>query len=385
MNRKLLLAALFIGSTLVWQSCGNKSAGQGAAQQAPAERVVQVTFGQVTEEVVTGVQSYPATAVPLNEAELRAEVSGYITAIYVTDGALVTKGQKLYEIDRTRYIAAVNQAKAALEIAKSNYDKVSRDLVRYRNLAAKDAIAKQTLDYAITDLSNQEAQVASAKAALVTAQTDLNRSTIIAPFTGAVGISQVRQGALVSAGTTILNTLSSTNPVAVEFQVAERDLNQFIALQKGGKTSAISVVLPDGQTYEAAGTVSTIDRAVDSQTGTIKVRASFSNPTNALRAGMNLTLNVNSTSASQELVIPFKAVQDQLGVYNVFVVTDSSTAEHRQVELGLKIDDKVVVKSGLKAGEKIVTDGIINVQTGVKVTEAAPATQGANGAPAAKK
>jgi len=359
---------------LVWQSCGNKN--QQAAQQAPAERVIPISSALVTEEIVTGTQSYPATVVPLNETELRAEVSGYITQIFVADGAVVSKGQKIYEIDRVRYSAAVDQARATLNIAKSNYERVQKDLQRYQNLAEKDAIAKQTLDYAITDLANQQAQVQSAQAALTTAQTNLNRSTIYAPFSGTLGISQVRNGALVSAGTTLLNTLSSTTPIAVEFQVAERDINQFVDLQKNGKTSAISVLLPDGSAYEASGNISTIDRAVDSQTGTLKVRASFNNPSNVLRAGMNLTLQVKSTSTSEQLVIPYKAVQDQLGVYNVYVVTDSSTAEHRQVKLGLQVDDKIVVKEGVKAGEKIVVDGIMNIQPGVKVAESAP-TDGA--------
>src|SRR5690606_580619 len=126
----------------------------------------------------------------------------YITNIYVADGASVSKGQKLYEIDGIRYTAAVEQAKASLNIAQANYDRVKRDLGRYEKLAQQDAIAKQTLDNAKTDLANQEAQVLSAKAALTTANTNLARSVIKAPFSGTVGISQVRSGALVSAGTT---------------------------------------------------------------------------------------------------------------------------------------------------------------------------------------
>ncbi|UIR54522.1 efflux RND transporter periplasmic adaptor subunit [Sphingobacterium sp. SRCM116780] len=376
MNKRHLLTAFFIGTTLIWQSCGNKDAQkQQAAQQA--EKVVQVTFATATEEVVTGNQAYPATVKPLNESDLFAEVSGYVTKIYVTDGASVSKGQKLYEIDGTRYTAALDQARANLKIAQSNFDRVQTDLNRYQALADKDAIAKQTLDYAKTDLANQKAQIVAAQAAVTTAQTNLNRSTIRAPFAGIVGISDVRLGALVNPGTTKLNTVSSINPIAVEIQVSERDIPQFVALQKSGTASQISATLPDGTAYTSAGRIATIDRAVDPQTGTIKVRANFENPSNILRAGMNVSLNIKTNSTKEEVVIPYKAIQDQLGVFNVYVVGDSSKAEHRQVELGLKLGDKVVVKSGVKVGEKIIVDGIMNVQPGVKVTDTPPASTAA--------
>src|SRR5690606_7662581 len=135
---------------------------------------------------------------------------------HVADGATVSKGQALYEIDRVRYQAAVDQAKANLEIAKANLQRVEKDLARYQTLSEQDAIAKQTLDYALTDVNNQKAQIQAAQAALTTAQTNLARSIIRAPFSGAVGISQVRTGAFVSPGVTMLNTISANDPIAVE-------------------------------------------------------------------------------------------------------------------------------------------------------------------------
>src|SRR5699024_6208638 len=135
---------------------------------------------------------YPAWVGHLNETELRAEVNGYITNILVEDGQRVKKGQKLYEIDRVRYEADVEQAKSDLAIAQTELSRIERDLERYNKLAEQDAIAKQTLDYAETDLSNRKAQVQAAKAKLMTAETNLNRSIITAPFDGVIGISQVR-------------------------------------------------------------------------------------------------------------------------------------------------------------------------------------------------
>src|SRR5690606_34904427 len=136
------------------------------------------------------------------------------------------------------------------------------------------------VDYARSDYNNAKAQVTSAKANLLNAETNLARSVIYAPFSGTVGISQVRNGALVSSGVTLLNTISSTNPIAVDIMVSEKDIQAFTDLKKNGnaqKDSIISIELPNGQTYSAFGKIITIDRAVDQNTGTITVRAGFDN------------------------------------------------------------------------------------------------------------
>jgi membrane fusion protein (multidrug efflux system) len=311
----------------------------------------------------------------LQETEIRAEVSGYITNISVADGAFVSKGQRLYEIDRVRYAAAVDQAKANLEIARANLARVEKDLQRYQTLAEKDAIAKQTLDYAMTDVNNQKAQVQAAEAALATARVNLQRSSIVAPFSGNIGISQVRTGALVSAGTTLLNTISSTNPIAVEFQINEKEIMEFSNLQSGKSSTQINLTLPDASTYGSNGRISTIDRAVDPQTGTLKVRATFDNPNNTLRAGMNLNLNVLSTSASEQIVIPYRAIFEQLGTFNVYAVTDSNTVVLKPVTLGQKLGDRVVIAQGLDNGNKIVVDGVTSLKQGAKVVDKAQMNQ----------
>ena len=365
MNNYKITSLLVIAAALVG-SCGNKQQQAGR----PQAQAIPVSTDVVTEEIVSGTAVYPGSVVPLNETELRAEVNGYITGIFVSDGVSVSKGQKLYEIDRTRYEAAEQQAKAAMAIAESNLDRIKRDVERYRKLAEQDAIARQTLDYAETDLSNAEAQVASARAALVTATTNLNRSTIVAPFSGTIGISQVRMGALVSAGSTLLNTVSSVSPIAVDFAVSQRDIQQFVALQKQGTTQKDSVItlgFSGGTVYPHPGSITVIDRAVDANTGTITVRASFANPDGLLRAGMNTNVRIRTQSESKQLVIPYQAVTEQLGQSAVYLVTDSSTVEERLVNLGAKVADKVVVLNGLSLGDRIDTQGLINLRSGAKV------------------
>ncbi|PPL04696.1 efflux RND transporter periplasmic adaptor subunit [Parapedobacter indicus] len=364
MNKYSLAAMLLAGAGFV-AACSNQT-----QKQAPGQQAIPVTTAPVTEEVVVGMDSYPGNVVALNETELRAEVSGYITGIFVADGASVSKGQKLYEIDRTRYAADVEQAKSNLAIAEANLARLQRDVERYRKLAEQDAIAKQTLDYAETDFNNAQAQVASARAALTTAQTNLNRAVIIAPFSGTIGISAVRMGALVSAGSTLLNRISSVDPIAVDFPVNEREIPRFNALRHSDavvRDSIISITLPGGQAYSHPGKLIAIDRAVDRNTGTITVRASFANPDELLRAGMATTVQVRRQSESKQLVIPYRAVIEQLGQTSVYVLTDSSTVEQRGVRLGLKVADRVVINEGLSGGEQVVTDGTINLRPGAKV------------------
>lgn len=352
-------------------ACGGDNQNSQSNSGGPmGSHAVSVTTEEAKLERVGGTRNYPATVVALNETEIRAEVNGYITGIFVSDGARVQKGQKLYEIDRIRYEADVEKAEANLRIAESNLLRIERDVERYRTLAEQDAIAKQTLDYAETDLSTQQAQVQANKAALVTAQTNLKRAVIIAPYAGVVGISQVREGALVSSGTTLINTISSIDPIAVEIQINEKEIDEFIALQNLGSSENIKVKLPNGLFYEQPGNLVTLDRAIDRNTGTLKARASFSNQTNRLIPGMNVNLVITTQSEEEQVTISQKSLIEQLGVYNVFVVNKDGQAEYREVATGPTLDDgRMVVLSGVEANEKVIVDGATRVSDGDLVSE----------------
>lgn len=373
MNRKNLTGILrnvFIAGLAMagLSACGDRKPQQ---QQPAGARAIPVTTAEVETEIVTGYTHYPANVVPLRETELRAEVNGYVTKILVADGALVTAGQPLYEIDQARFEAAVIQAKATLSIAEANYARVKRDLDRYEVLSEKDAIARQTLDNARTELENSAAQREAAAAALTTATINLERSVIRAPFAGMVGISQVRTGALVTAGVTLLNTISATTPIAVEVQVSENDLANVLALQTRSNIqhdSILTLELNDGQLYDATGTVAAVDRAVNPHTGTITVRAQFDNPDGRLRAGMRAILRIRTRSEQEQLVIPYRSVAEQLGQSTVYVLGDSNRVDQRVIRTGLRTGDKVVVEDGLQKGEIVVTDGLINLRHGATVT-----------------
>lgn len=367
MNLNAIKTGLLIFSSAFLASCGG-DADQAAQQQAPPP--MPVTTYTVAKEEVSTTDTYPGVVVALNEVDLRAEVGGYITAIYVKDGQQVTRGQRLYEIDRTNYQAAYNSAKANLDMAMANQQKAEKDAQRYTNLAKQQAIAQQRVDYALTDLANASSQVAAAKANLATAQANLNRSVITSPLTGTIGISQVKLGALVSPGSTLLNTVSTNNPMAVDISVNQRDVQRFIALQKNpGQSVSDSVfaIEQNGNTYQLNGNIVAIDRSVDPGTGTITVRISFPNPNGILISGMTCNVNVRNKAPEPQLIIPHKAVVEQLGKYSVYVVGDSSKVESRLVELGSRVNDRIVIREGLKEGEVIVSEGIMKIRPGAVV------------------
>ncbi|MET1054448.1 MAG: efflux RND transporter periplasmic adaptor subunit [Pedobacter sp.] len=381
MNTHYIKLSIAILGSITLASCGG---GDKAAQQQGPPPATPVSTYTVAEQAVTTTDTYPGTVVALNEVELRPQVGGYITAIYIKDGQKVTKGQKLYEIDRTKYLAAYNAAKADVAVAKANRDKAKKDADRYTKLAAQEAVAKQRVDYAMTDLANAESQVAAAQAALASSANDYQRSVIVSPLTGTIGISQVKLGALATAGTTLLNTVSTNNPIAVDIAVTQAEIPRFMELQKSTsavKDSLFSIEMPDKSLYKRRGRITAIDRAVDPATGTIKVRISYPNEGGTLVSGMNVNLLALNKEVGNQIVIPYKAVTEQLGEFNVITVGDSSKAIPKVIKVGKQIDQKIVVKSGLKVGEVIVVDGVQNVRPGAVVKAVSP--EEANQAPGA--
>ncbi|SFW50841.1 efflux RND transporter periplasmic adaptor subunit [Chitinophaga sancti] len=354
---------LLIGATGMFFLASCKGPEQKGAMAMPATKV-NVTAATMGQAIY--YDKYPASVVALNQVELRAQVSGYITGIFFKEGEVVQKGKALYEIDRRKYEAAVRQAEANLASAKATLVRAQKDANRYHELAKQDAIARQTLDNADATLETSRASVAAAEAALLSTRTDLDYSVIKAPFTGRIGISQVKLGAQISQGSTLLNTMSSENPIAVDIVVSETDIPRFSAMQ--GKTitpndSTFRLTLPGGIPYSEKGKILAVDRGVDNQTATIKVRIEFANPKDELKDGMSAVLQVLNEQSGENVIIPYRAVVEQMGEFFVFVAKDT-IAEQRKIHLGPKLRDRVVISDGLKAGEVIITDGFNRLRDG---------------------
>jgi RND family efflux transporter MFP subunit len=369
MNKNKITFALIIFCLLLSApACKKKN------QQNQSGGPVPVTDYTVQLEKVRFYDSYPGTITALNEVELHSQVSGFITGIYFKEGSQVTKGEKLYEIDRRKYSSAYEQAKANADIAAANLKKAERDADRYEKLNEQNAIARQIYDDAQTNLENAKMQLLSAKAALLNAETDYNYSVISAPFSGTIGFSLVKPGTFVVSGQTLLNTLSSDDPIGVDFIVNEKSLPYFIELKKADVNKADStfrILLPDNTQYPFSGQLSVIDRAVNPQTGTIKIRIVFPNQERNLRTGMNCKVKVLSVSSGDQLIIPFKAVIEQMSEYFVYAI-DSMKIKQKKIEAGSIIGENIVVRHGLKPGDKIVLEGLQKVHNGSMVQIGSP-------------
>ncbi|MFA6085860.1 efflux RND transporter periplasmic adaptor subunit [Mucilaginibacter sp.] len=351
---------------LLWTACKSKSDQQNAAPPPTPVNVAEVKNADALY-----YDRYQGQVVSLNSVELRSQVAGFITGIFFKEGSVVAKGAPLYEIDRRKYVAAYEQARANLSSANANLIKAQKDVDRYNMLLKNDAVARQTVDQATAAYETSKGQVAVSQAALASAATDLSYATIKAPFTGRIGISQVKLGAQVSPGTTLLNTISTGNPIGVDVVINEQDIDRFYKLQKSSTDTTFRLQLSDGSSYQKTGKVFAIDRGVSNQTGTIKVRIQFSNEKDELKDGMSCVLQVLNDNSGNRVQIPYKAITEQMGEFFVFVSKDT-IAEQRKVTLGPRIQSNVVITSGLKAGEKIVTDGFQRLRDGGKITLGPP-------------
>jgi membrane fusion protein (multidrug efflux system) len=361
--------------------CGGRS---GAEQKPPPG--IPVAVYQIDTGRASYYDVYPATVFALNQVDLRPEVSGYLVGIYFKDGQRVRKGMKLYAIDQQHYQAVYDQAIANLNTARSNLAKLQQDVDRYTELANNDAIARQTLDHAVADLESARTQVAALEANVKNVQTDLRYSVICAPFDGTISFSQAKVGSAVNAGQTMLNTVSSDDPMAVDCAVDQKQISRFAGMLEGTTGPAdttFTIVLPDGSVYPQAGHLSVLDRAVDPQTGTLRVRVVFPNPHNVLKAGLTCDLRIKNTSAASTVLFPFRAVVEQMGEYFVYVL-DGEKVTQRRVDLGARINDLVVARGGLSPGDQIVVDGVQKLRDNVAVAVAPPRMNPATATASAK-
>jgi len=365
-------------SVLVLASCGKKNDQQAAMQGPPP---VNVTLQEVASTDAVYHDNYPGTVTALNQIELRPQVTGFITGIHFQDGARVRKGQLLYTVDAQLYSANYEQAVANLNVQKANVVKAQKDADRYHELDKNDAVAKQLVDNADAALEVAKRQADAAQANISAVSTSVRYTKVTAPFDGVIGISLVKVGAAVTAGQTVLNTVSTDGQLAVDFNLDQKEIFRFTNLLKTSNAKDSTFTLAFGKDiYPFPGKLQLIDRAVDPQTGSIKARIVFPNKDNMLRSGMTGTVRVRNNASAQSVIIPYKAVTEQLGEFFVYVAGDSSKVTQRKLVLGEPIGANIIVKEGLKAGEKIAVEGVQNLREGAVINTAPPAAAQAKGA-----
>jgi RND family efflux transporter MFP subunit len=366
-----------------------------AASAGPPPEVMVVP---VVQKDVALYSEWIGTLDGLVNADVKAQVTGYLQQQDYQEGAFVQQGQLLFQIDPRPFQAVLDQAEGQLAQAKAQLTNAEAvqlrnqlDVERYTPLAKEQAASQQDLDNAIQNnlaaqatVATAKAQIQSAQAAVETARLNLGFTRLVAPISGVVGIAQLQVGALVNTSSAPVTTVSTVDPIKVYFTVSESeylDFNRRFPTESGRqaefKRTPLELVLADGTTYEHQGTVEYADRAVNQGTGAILIAGLFPNPGNILRPGGYGKVRAATKTESGALVIPQRAVTELQGSYQVAVVDSENKVSIRTVTPGERTGSDWIIAKGLKVGERVVAEGAQKVRPGSQVNPKPYAVQSA--------
>jgi RND family efflux transporter MFP subunit len=376
------ILGLIVPALIVGAGCTSKTA-QGAQ---PGTSDVEVV--QVQKEDVPIFAEWIGTLDGLVNADVRAQVTGYLLKQGYQEGAFVKQGQLLFQIDPRPFQAALDQvqgqlaqAHAALANAQAVQRRTELDVQRYRPLAEQQAASQQDLDNsvqnnlaAIATVETAKAQIKTYEAAVETAKINLDFTRLVAPIDGIAGQAQLQVGALVTPGSGIVTSVSTVDPIKVYFTVGEP---QYLAWrqrfptdadrQQADKELRLKLILADGSTYPHEGKFYFADRQVDASTGAIRIAGLFPNPNNILRPGGYGKVRAVIRKQPGALLVPQRAISELQGGYQVAVVGADNKVDVRTVTVGDRVDNRWIVTSGLNAGDRVVVEGVQRMRTGVHV------------------
>ena len=361
-KKKVMALALAIASMLAVAGCGGKQAA------GPAETLVKSM--QVIKRDTPIVYEYSGFVEAQNEVQMKARVTGMITEKYVNGGDKVEKGQLMFVIDPRTYQATSWNYQAQVASAQADLSRVRRDADRYQKLYEQGAISKQTLDNTMAELEQSEAKVEAQKALLSSAQVDLGETNVVAPFSGKVSANDLAVGTFVTSGTTVLATISNSDPVRVKFSLAEAEYLKLMATKAEDGTAPLenlTIVLADGSTYPLKGKLTQVDRSISEGTGTLTLKAEFDNPDKLLLPGLFAHLQANVGTKKDALLVPQRAVTEIMYKTFVYVVNSENKVEMKEVKLGARVGRLWVVESGLDGTENIIVEGTQKVKKGSAV------------------
>ncbi|RRS05219.1 efflux RND transporter periplasmic adaptor subunit [Aquabacterium soli] len=380
-----LAAALTIGALT---GCGEEQSAQAAPGGAPPAAPVSVA--EVITRQVSEQREFSGLVEAIDRAQLRPRVSGYIERVQLKPGALVKKGDVLFVIDQRPYQAEVARAEAAAANSQAKVDLARTEQARSKRLLAENAIAQRDFDERTSNVSQLEAGARADLAALQTARLNLEWTTVRAPFDGRVGKAEVTAGNLVD-GNTVLTSLVSANPMYVSFNGDEATYLQVGKLARSNPAALkVRIGLANEQGVPHEGRLEFVDNQIDPQAGSVRMRAVIDNKDGLLTPGLFAKVQVGSdasTGAASTLVAERAIGTDQNRKF-VYVVAANNIPEYRPVQLGTTVGPLRVVSSGLKAGERVVVDGLQRVRPGAPVApQVVPmeAPQGGASAAAAKQ
>ena len=428
------LRACLVCMALLALGVGCGRSDSNSSKQAPAAPTQTVIVVEVPQRTVSVGADFVARTEAVPTVEIRARVSGVLEQVRFREGSEVKKDQTLFVIQQDEYKAAlqsakaqlakaeadllrakdasvVDRARASLDQAKADLGKDRADVARYRPLVEQQAIPKQDLDTALsreqasaagvvaaeaalkdsilaqrTAIQLAEAAVESGKAAVTQADLNVNYTTIESPINGIISKLAVDTGNLVGKGEpTLLATVSAVDPIFADFAITETDYLRLVKRTPGlgrGEVSrdrapTLELILSDGSTFPHKGRPIFVDRAIDQKTGTIQVRAEFPNPQRVLRPGQFGRVRAITEEVPDAILVPQVAVQDLQGAKTAMVVGEDGKVAMRTLTLRQPYQDFYIVTAGLKAGERVIVEGLQKVRPGVVVkAELRPASDG---------
>lgn len=363
-----LLAALL--SSAVLAGCGKKP----AVPAAPA--AVEVDVVTIGTAPVAFTRELPGRTAARRIAQVRARVNGIVLTRHFTEGSDVKKGDLLYEIDPAPYQAALASAKASLARAEASLVSVKLQTDRFKSLVATNAVSKQQYDDALAAVGIGEAEVAAARAAVLTAEIDLGYTRVVSPIDGRIGLAEVTEGAYVQAAqATLLATVQQIDPIYVnlvqpssEAARLKREAESGRLTRDGNGSPAITAIMEDGTEYPLQGRLEFSDITVDRGTGSVTLRALFPNPKGDLLPGTFVRARYETGVIPQALLAPQQGItRNYRGEPTAYVVSDQGIAELRVLKTGRTHGDQWVVESGLRPGDRVIVTNLKRIRPGATV------------------
>jgi multidrug efflux system membrane fusion protein len=382
------LGVLIVLATML-TGCGEgQRLRKGAAPPPP-----QVTVALPEQRTVIDYDDYVGRFVAVDLVEIRARVSGYLEKIHFTDGQIVKQGELLFTIDKRPFQTALDQYSADLAQAKATLAFAESDLKRAQQLVRDRTITEQTFDQRTQAMRVAQAIVNAREAQVRQAQLDLEFTELRAPITGRIGDRRVSPGNLVTGGTggntTLLATIVTSDPIRFEFTFDEASFLRYERLSKEGADMAsrsggvdVSLKLLDEKEYKHQGRMDFVDNVIDRNTGTIRGRAVFANPTGVFTPGMFARVRVPGSPPYTALLAPEVAIGSEQTRKYISVVDDQNVVHQKYVVLGQMIGDQRVIREGLAPTDRVVVNGLMRARPGSKVSPkmekptSGPAAQG---------
>ena len=361
MNKMLMVAF----SATVLMSCGG---GGGRPTFGDNEYPIET----VAESSAALQSTYPATINGIQDVEIRPKVSGFLTQINVTEGQTVSAGQVLFVVDNETYQAQVRQAQAAVNTAQSAVNTAKLTFENTKQLHASKVVGDYELQTAENTFQSAQAQLAQAQAALASAKEALSFCYVKSPAAGVVGTLPFKKGALVSASN-VLTHVSDISKMEVYFSLTEKDMLS-LSQSEGGLRAfpPVKLQLTDGSVYAHEGKVVAVSGVIDKTTGSVQVKAHFPNPEKLLKSGGSGSIII-PRSADAAIVIPQRVVMEVQNKKFVYLLKDSNKVAYTEITVDPQNDGvNYIVTSGLKVGDKYVTNGITKLTDKMEIVPITP-------------